>query len=214
LKRSQEALQSKCGLSIKTGVELEFHLVSAADASRLADAADTAAKPCYQVEPLMRQYDLIAELLQYMEELGWEPYQADHEDSCGQFELNWTYDDALITADRQAFFKWMTREAAARRGMVCDVTCKACCACLPLQASLSGRDLAHFHAIMADDQPDRATMQRRYELTPARTRVPSPAFARVRARPLPRAHTAGRNVHAQALYAPDGQLCPHAPLTV
>ena len=44
--------------------------------------------------------------------------QADHEDSCGQFELNWTFDDALVTADRQAFFKWMVREAAARRGMV------------------------------------------------------------------------------------------------
>ena len=46
------------------------------------------------------------------------PYQADHEDSIGQFEINWTYDDALITADRHVFYKWMVREAAARRGMV------------------------------------------------------------------------------------------------
>ena len=118
LRHAQRQLQEKSGLSMKTGVELEFHLLSAEDASRLADSKDSSAKPCYQVEPLMRQYDLISELLAYMEELGWMPYQADHEDSIGQFEINWTYDDALITADRHVFYKWMVREAAARRGMV------------------------------------------------------------------------------------------------
>jgi len=118
LRHAQAALKDKCGLAIMTGVELEFHLLSAEDASRMADPNDTAAKPCYQVEPLMRQYDLISELLEYMEELGWKPYQADHEDSIGQFELNWTYDDALITADRHVFYKWMVREAAARQGKV------------------------------------------------------------------------------------------------
>jgi len=46
-----------------------------------------------------------------------QPYQADHEDSIGQFEINWTYDDALITADRQMFYKWMVRELAQKRGM-------------------------------------------------------------------------------------------------
>ena len=32
-----------------------------------------------------------------MLDLGWQPYQNDHEDANGQFEMNWNYDDALVT---------------------------------------------------------------------------------------------------------------------
>ncbi|MEQ4598514.1 MAG: type III glutamate--ammonia ligase, partial [Methylobacteriaceae bacterium] len=38
------------------------------------------------------------------------------EDANGQFEMNWDYDDALITADRHAFFKYMTRSIAEKHG--------------------------------------------------------------------------------------------------
>ena len=54
----------------------------------------------------MRRYDVITEICDAMLELGWEPYQNDHEDANGQFEMNWEYDDALVTADRHAFFKY------------------------------------------------------------------------------------------------------------
>jgi glutamine synthetase len=46
--------------------------------------------------------------------LGWGPYQSDHEDANGQFEMNWTYDDALVTAHRHAFFKFMVKELARK----------------------------------------------------------------------------------------------------
>ena len=36
---------------------------------------------------------------------GWGPYQNDHEDANGQFEMNWDYSDCLKTADRHTFFK-------------------------------------------------------------------------------------------------------------
>jgi glutamate---methylamine ligase len=49
--------------------------------------------------------------------LGWGAYQNDHEDANGQFEMNWTYDDALVTADRHAFFKYMVKSIAERHGM-------------------------------------------------------------------------------------------------
>ena len=52
----------------------------------------------------MRQFDLISTIVGYMEDLGWEPYQCDHEDANGQFELNWTYADAKTTCDRHVFF--------------------------------------------------------------------------------------------------------------
>eukprot|EP00967_Tisochrysis_lutea_P043381 scaffold52414_cov33-Tisochrysis_lutea.AAC.2 len=45
-------------------------------------------------------------LLAPFQAMGWGPYQADHEDASGQFEINWDYDDALVTADRVVFFKW------------------------------------------------------------------------------------------------------------
>jgi glutamine synthetase len=52
-----------------------------------------------------------------MLELGWGPYQNDHEDANGQFEMNWAYDDALVTADRHAFFKFMVKTIAEQHGL-------------------------------------------------------------------------------------------------
>ena len=53
----------------------------------------------------MRRYDVIAEICDYMLELGWWPYQNDHEDANGQFEMNWEFDDVMSTADKHSFFK-------------------------------------------------------------------------------------------------------------
>jgi glutamine synthetase len=52
-----------------------------------------------------------------MEDMGWGPYQADHEDANGQFEINWDYDNALVTADRMTLFKYMVRSLAEAKGM-------------------------------------------------------------------------------------------------
>lgn len=106
------------GYSYKTGVEAEFFLLKKNDQGyEIADASDTAARPCYDQLNLMRQFDLISTIVSYMEELGWEPYQCDHEDGNGQFELNWTYSDGLTTADRHVFFKYMVKTLAEQRGL-------------------------------------------------------------------------------------------------
>jgi glutamine synthetase len=52
-----------------------------------------------------------------MLELGWGPYQNDHEDANGQFEMNWECDDALVTADRHSFFKFMVKSVAEKHGL-------------------------------------------------------------------------------------------------
>jgi glutamine synthetase len=49
--------------------------------------------------------------------MGWGPYQNDHEDANGQFEMNWEYADALTTADRHAFFKFMVKTVAEQHGL-------------------------------------------------------------------------------------------------
>ena len=64
----------------------------------------------------MRRSDVITEICDYMLDLGWSPYQNDHEDANGQFEMNWEYDDALRTADKHSFFKFMTKSVAEKHG--------------------------------------------------------------------------------------------------
>jgi glutamine synthetase len=114
--KAQLARAADQGLQMKTGVECEFFLV-APDGSTIADGADTQSKPCYDQQALMRRYDVITEICDSMLALGWEPYQNDHEDANGQFEMNWLYDDALVTADRQAFFKYMVKSIAEKHGL-------------------------------------------------------------------------------------------------
>jgi glutamine synthetase type III len=104
------------GLTMQTGVEAEFFLIQP-DGLAIADAADQQAKPCYDQLTLMRRYDIIAEISDAMESLGWGPYQNDHEDANGQYEMNWGFAPALVTADRHAFFKYMVRSIAERHGM-------------------------------------------------------------------------------------------------
>ncbi|HEY6882272.1 MAG TPA: type III glutamate--ammonia ligase [Polyangiales bacterium] len=104
------------GYTLKSGVECEFFLLTPSGEA-LSDAADTQAKPCYDQLALMRRYDVITTLCDAMLQLGWEPYQNDHEDANGQFEMNWTYSDALTTADRHSFFKYMAKTIAEQHGL-------------------------------------------------------------------------------------------------
>ena len=104
------------GLRVKTGIEAEFFLLTQ-DGSELSDEYDTAAKPCYDQQAVMRRYDVIAEICDYMLKLGWGPYQNDHEDANGQFEMNFEFDDVLKTADKHSFFKFMTKSIAEKHGM-------------------------------------------------------------------------------------------------
>jgi glutamine synthetase type III len=114
--RQQLARAAKRGLMFRTGVEAEFFLLNG-DGSALADGRDNRRKPCYDQLALMRHYPLISELLHGLQELGWGPYQADHEDANGQFEINWTFDDALVTADRHAFFRFLVPWRAEAHGL-------------------------------------------------------------------------------------------------
>jgi glutamate---methylamine ligase len=115
LRRQLERAATR-GLAIKTGVECEFFLMSR-DQLTIGDGEDRQAKPCYDQQALMRRYELIAKVSECMEKLGWGPYQSDHEDANGQFEMNWGYDDALVTADRHTFFKFMIKSLAEAHGL-------------------------------------------------------------------------------------------------
>jgi glutamine synthetase len=104
------------GYELKTGVECEFFLITP-DGSAISDPSDHQTKPCYDQQALMRRYDVITEICDCMLALGWGPYQNDHEDANGQFEMNWNFDSALRTADKHAFFKYMVKTIAEKHGL-------------------------------------------------------------------------------------------------
>jgi len=114
--KKQISRLSKKNMILKSGVESEYFLVNS-EGTAVSDLRDTQSKPCYDQSALMRQYSLIKEICDSMIKLGWGPYQNDHEDANGQFEMNWNYSDSLTTADRHVFFKFMVKTIAEKHGL-------------------------------------------------------------------------------------------------
>ena len=119
LRRQIEKAAQK-GYVLNVGVEAEVMLLRRDERGSYVpgDPLDTLEKPCYDLRALHRNLDVMTTLVKYMNELGWDPYANDHEDANCQFELNWTYSDALTTADRHTFFKWMVRTVAEQHGFL------------------------------------------------------------------------------------------------
>jgi glutamine synthetase len=143
--RQLEQARTK-GYIVNIGIEPEFMLLKKSDTGEYLpwDSLDTLPKPCYDLRALHRNLDVMTSLLRYMQELGWAPYANDHEDANCQFEINWTYSDALTTADRCTFFKWMVRTVAEQHGLLATFMPK------PF-AHLTGNG-AHVHLSLADEK--------------------------------------------------------------
>jgi glutamine synthetase len=118
--RRQLARAKELGFDFKLGLELEYFLVRRRDdgSIEVADASDTLEKPCYDMAGLTRQYDFLTLVSKYCNELGWGNYANDHEDANGQFEQNFTYDDALVSCDRAIFFRYMVHTLAEQHGVI------------------------------------------------------------------------------------------------
>ena len=114
--RNQIDNLAKKNMYLKTGVECEYFLITP-NGDSIADQNDIADKPCYDQSALMRKYDLIRAICDSMIMIGWGPYQNDHEDANGQFEMNWDFSNCLQTADRHVFFKFMVRTLAEKKGL-------------------------------------------------------------------------------------------------
>jgi len=148
LSRQLERLRQK-GYVLNVGVEPEFMLLKKNENGQYVswDPLDNASKPCYDLRALYRNLDVMTTLIGYMQELGWSPYANDHEDANCQFEINWLYSDAMTTADRLTFFKWMVRTVAEQQGLWATFMPK------PF-AHLTGNG-AHYHLSLADAETGR-----------------------------------------------------------
>ena len=110
----------KMGYVFRIGVEPAFFLLQKKHEGGYEpyDPLDGLAKPRYDLGALSRSLDVMTTLVKYMEELGWDPYAGEHGDANGQFEINWTYSEALRAADRHAFFRWMVKSVAEQKGLL------------------------------------------------------------------------------------------------
>ena len=57
------------GMHVKTGIEAEFFLLTP-EGDKVSDPFDTAAKPCYDQQAVMRRYEVIREICDYMLDMG------------------------------------------------------------------------------------------------------------------------------------------------
>jgi glutamine synthetase len=119
LKRQLDAL-AKRGLTMYTGIEPEFMLLKRTADGQLApsDDTDVLEKPCYDYKGLARSVPFLEAMTDALRAVGVDVYQIDHEDANGQFEVNYTYGDALSSADRLIMVKMAASEIAKAQGMI------------------------------------------------------------------------------------------------
>jgi glutamine synthetase len=111
----------QAGLTLQVGFEPEFFLVARRRGQvRPWDPAreDTLDRPAYDVRSMSSAMGYLGALLDATAAMGWEPYQADHEDGNAQFEVNFGYCDALAAADRVVLFRQLATELARPLGAV------------------------------------------------------------------------------------------------
>jgi glutamine synthetase len=132
------------GLVYNVGCEAEYFLVRRREAGgiEVADPLDRSEAPCYDAKGLTRMFDHLTTVSKYMNRLGWANYANDHEDANGQFEQNFAYSDALTSADRLIFFRYMVHTVAHQAGLAATFMPK------PF-ANLTGSGL-HLHSSLWD----------------------------------------------------------------
>jgi glutamine synthetase len=142
LKSALETIAQR-GWKLWVGVEPEFFLMRQVNGQwQIADTYDQLDKPSYDLKSIHRNADFLEAMRSQLVALGFDLQQIDHEDACGQYEINYRYDHALAAADRYMLFKLTAHAVAQAHGMVFSAMPK------PL-AHAPGSGL-HFHLSLTD----------------------------------------------------------------
>ena len=106
------------GYGLNVGIEAEFFVFEEDGDGGYRPLSDRPHldKPAYDVSRLLENLDWLDDLVQAMNQLGWDVYSFDHEDGIGQFEIDFTYASAMTMADRYVFFRRMAHEITRRHG--------------------------------------------------------------------------------------------------
>jgi glutamine synthetase len=133
------------GLTLWVGIEPEFFLLdqNAQGHWQVADQKDQLSKPSYDLKSMHRNAAFIEDMRSNLVQLGFELQQIDHEDACGQYEINYRFSDALISADRYMLFKITAHAIAQKHGMVFS--------CMPKPLANAPGSGLHFHLSITDE---------------------------------------------------------------
>ncbi|HSM37035.1 MAG TPA: type I glutamate--ammonia ligase [Longimicrobiales bacterium] len=114
--RRQVAAAAELGYSMKAGCEAEFFLFQrAADGSPTRVTHD--AGGYFDLTPVDLGEIARRDIVNTLEAMGFEVEAAHHEVAPGQHEVDFRYEDAMITADQLATFKWVVRNVALQHGL-------------------------------------------------------------------------------------------------
>ncbi len=144
LLKSQLAKLKAKGLTLWVGIEPEFFLLKQ-DANGQwgrADAQDKLDKPSYDLKAIYRNREFLEDMRHSLTALGFELQQMDHEDACGQYEINYRFDEALAAADRYMLFKMTAHAVAQRHGSLFS--------CMPKPFADAPGSGLHFHISLTD----------------------------------------------------------------
>ena len=73
---------------------------------------------CYHLDQFEILRPVFLKVIEYCHAMGLDMIQGDHEDAPGQLELNWTFDDALSTADRLTTYRQICAQVARENNII------------------------------------------------------------------------------------------------
>ena len=79
---------------------------------------------CYHIDQFESLRPVVLKVIEYARAMGIDMIQGDHEDSPGQLELNFTFDDALRTCDRLTTYRQICAQVAREFDLIACFMCK------------------------------------------------------------------------------------------
>ncbi len=122
LRRIHEQFKQEHGLELRHGTEPEMMWLKKDENGKPAGGYSN--PYCYHIDQFESLRPVYLRVIDYCRKMGLDMIQGDHEDSPGQLELNFTYDDALRTADRLATYRQICAQVAREFNIIACFMCK------------------------------------------------------------------------------------------
>ena len=116
IRHQQEFRERHNGMHLRAGAEPEMMWLKQ-DEDGNPDGGYS--KPfCYHINQFESLREVFLDAIQWSREMGLDMIQGDHEDAPGQLELNFTFDDAVRTADRLTTYRQICAAVARKHGII------------------------------------------------------------------------------------------------
>ena len=112
------ATAKKQGYQFNFGIEPELFLLREDESGAILPIGerDDLAKPAYDVRSTLDSLSMLDDIVDNLQQAGFDIYSFDHEDGNGQFEIDFNYFEGLEMADRFVFFRLLVNEVANQHG--------------------------------------------------------------------------------------------------